>query len=121
MPERTAFVRFRKELVVRGLDKTLFDVVTCQLKAKAVTVKTGTFIDATLIASASHQDGDAKWSAHRTRKGECQPFCVSRFREQLCGSSSLDSDIGSDEAIPSEPPALARPSWRATSGGEGWR
>ena len=67
-PERTAFVRFRKELVARGLDKTLFDAVTCQLKAKAVTVKTGTLIDATVIASASHQDGDAKWSAHRTRK-----------------------------------------------------
>jgi transposase, IS5 family len=67
-PERTAFVRFRKELVVRGLDKTLFDAVTRQLKAKAVTIKTGTLIDATVIASASHQDSDAKWSAHRTRK-----------------------------------------------------
>jgi transposase, IS5 family len=52
MPERTAFVRFRKELVVRGLDKTLFDAGTCQLKAKAVAVKTGTLIDATVIASA---------------------------------------------------------------------
>ena len=73
-PERTAFVRFRKELVARGLDKTLFDAVTCQLKAKAVTVKTGTLIDATVIASASHQDGDAKWSAHRTRKAVQWPM-----------------------------------------------
>lgn len=40
--ERTAFVRFRKELVEHGLDKALFDTVTRQLKAKAVTVKTGT-------------------------------------------------------------------------------
>jgi len=67
-PERTAFVRFRKELVARGLDKALFDIVTRQLKAKAVTVKTGTLIDATVIASASHQDGEADWAAHRTRK-----------------------------------------------------
>ncbi len=67
-PERTAFVRFRKELVARGLDKVLFDIVTRQLKAKAVTVKTGTLIDATVIASASHQDGEAGWAAHRTRK-----------------------------------------------------
>jgi len=67
-PERTAFVRFRKELVARGLDKALFDIVTRQLKAKAVTVKTGTLIDATVIASASHQDGEAGWAAHRTRK-----------------------------------------------------
>jgi transposase, IS5 family len=67
-PERTAFVRFRKELAVRGLDRALFDIVTRQLTAKAVTVKTGTLIDATVIASASHQDDDAKWAAHRTRK-----------------------------------------------------
>ena len=67
-PERTAFVRFRKELVARGLDKALFDIVTRQLKAKAVTVKTGTLIDATVIASASHLDGEAGWAAHRTRK-----------------------------------------------------
>jgi transposase, IS5 family len=67
-PERTVFVRFRNELVVRGLNKALFDSVTCQLKAKTVTVKTGTLIDATVIASASHQDDEAKWAAHRTRK-----------------------------------------------------
>ena len=48
--------------------KALFDAVTRQLKAKAVTVKTGTLIDATVIASASHQDGEADWAAHRTRK-----------------------------------------------------
>jgi IS5 family transposase len=67
-PERTAFVRFRKELVARGLDKALFDIVTRQLKTKAVTVKTGTLVDATVIAPASHQDGEAGWAAHRTRK-----------------------------------------------------
>jgi Transposase domain (DUF772) len=68
--ERTAFVRFRKELVVRGLDKTLFDAVTRQLKAKVVAVKTGTLIDATVIASASHQDGDAS-GQHTERERPC--------------------------------------------------
>jgi IS5 family transposase len=33
-PERTAFVRFRKELVVRGLDKTLFNAVTFNSKPR---------------------------------------------------------------------------------------
>ena len=33
-----------------------------------MTVKTGTLIDATVIASASHQDGEAGWAARRTRK-----------------------------------------------------
>ena len=39
VPERTAFVRFRKALVAAGLDRTLFEVVTAQLKAKAVRAK----------------------------------------------------------------------------------
>ena len=38
-PERTAFVRFRRELVARGLDQALFEAAMDQLRAKAVTVK----------------------------------------------------------------------------------
>jgi IS5 family transposase len=67
-PEGTSFVRFRRELVSRGLDRLLFEAVTRQLKAKAVTVKTGTLIDATIIASASHGDGEAAWAGHQRRK-----------------------------------------------------
>jgi IS5 family transposase len=68
-PERTAFVRFRAELVRRGLDRTLFEVVTGQLEAKGVAVQTGTLVDATLIGSASiRQDGEARWAGHRSRK-----------------------------------------------------
>ena len=52
-PERTAFVRFRRELVRRGLDRALFEAVTRQLEAKGVMVRTGTLVDATLIPSAS--------------------------------------------------------------------
>jgi IS5 family transposase len=44
-PERTAFVRFRRQLIAKGLDKTLFDAVSGQLKVKAITVKTGTLVD----------------------------------------------------------------------------
>jgi transposase, IS5 family len=68
-PERTAFVRFRAELVRRGLDRTLFEVVTGQLEAKGVAVQTGTLGDATLIGSASiRQDDEARWAGHRSRK-----------------------------------------------------
>lgn len=66
--ERTAFVRFRGHLVVSRLDKALFEAVTGQLKAKAVTIKTGTLVDATVIASASHDDAEAAWCKHRRRK-----------------------------------------------------
>lgn len=67
-PERTTFVRFRRELVARGLDAILFETVTDQLRAKAVAVKTGTLIDATVIGSASETDTQARWSGHRARK-----------------------------------------------------
>lgn len=64
-PERTAFVRFRKSLALRELDKALFDEITAQLKTKAIKVKTGTLVDATIIASASEDDGEARWVKHK--------------------------------------------------------
>lgn len=66
-PERTAFVRFRKALVAHDLDRSLFHEITGQLKAKAITVKTGTLVDATIIASASEEDGEAHWVKHKGR------------------------------------------------------
>jgi len=66
-PERTTFVRFRKALVAQGLDRVLFDEITAQLKAKAIRVKTGTLVDATIIASASEDDADGHWVKHRGR------------------------------------------------------
>ena len=64
-PERTAFVRFRKVLATHSLDKTLFDEITLQLKAKAIQIKSGTLIDATIIASASKGDDEARWVKHK--------------------------------------------------------
>ena len=62
-PERTAFVRFRAELVRRRLDRILFDTVTRQLDARGVGVRTGTLVDATLIESASiRHDDEARWA-----------------------------------------------------------
>lgn len=67
-PERTAFVRFRRLLVAHKLDRALFEVVTSQLKSQAVTVKTGTLVDATIIVSASEQDDDARWVKHKGKR-----------------------------------------------------
>ena len=68
-PERTAFVRFRREVLARDLDRVLFAAVTDQLDAQGVTVKTGTLVDATLIASASiKSDDEARWAGHRRKK-----------------------------------------------------
>src|SRR5215211_3688480 len=68
-PERTAFVRFRRALLARALDRVLFAAVTDQLDAQGVIVKTGTLVDATLIASASiKSDDEARWAGHRRKK-----------------------------------------------------
>lgn len=67
-PERTAFVRFRRLLALHKLDRTLFETVTMQLKSKAVAVKTGTLVDATIIASASEGDSDARWVKHKGKR-----------------------------------------------------
>jgi transposase, IS5 family len=68
-PERTALVRFRRELLARDLDRVLFAAVTDQLDAQGVVVKTGTLVDATLIASASVKtDDQARWAGHRRKK-----------------------------------------------------
>jgi IS5 family transposase len=64
-PERTAFVRLRKRLAARGLDRDLFEAVTSQLRTKAITVKAGTLVDATIIASASENDSDGRWVKHK--------------------------------------------------------
>ena len=66
-PERTAFVRFRKELVARDLDGRLFDAVLAQLEAKGVVVNTGRLICATLLPSASKGDNDARWIGHHRK------------------------------------------------------
>ena len=68
-PERTAFVRFRRALAERGLDRAVFEVVTRRLEAKGVAVRTVTLVDATLVPSASvRRDGEARWAGHRRRK-----------------------------------------------------
>ena len=67
-PERTAFVRFRSELVRLKLDRALFPAITRQLDERGVVVRTGTLVDATLIPSASTLDDEARWAGHRRRK-----------------------------------------------------
>ena len=63
-PERTAFVRFRRELVARGLDAQLFAAVVRQLEAQGLAVKTGTLVDATVIRQAAKTDGEAEWCVY---------------------------------------------------------
>ena len=49
----------------RGLDGQLFEVITAQLREKAITIKTGTLVEATIIASASKDDDEGRWVKHK--------------------------------------------------------
>ena len=72
-PERTAFVRFRRELLRHGLDERLFDEITAQLKGKAIRIKTGTMVDATGVGSASRQHSRPSRSDRRRLDGAPRP------------------------------------------------
>ena len=50
------------------LGEKLFAATTAQLCAQQVSVKQGTLVDATIIASASKDDDEARWIKHRNRK-----------------------------------------------------
>ena len=109
-PERTAFVRFRKELVAHQLDRSLFLAVTAQLKSRAVTVKTGTLIDATIIASASEEDDEARWVKHK-RKRAVHGFKAhvgadvdtALVEEVSVTSANINDSRAGPEALPDNP------------------
>jgi len=67
-PERTAFVRFRRSLAKLDLGERLFEAITKQLCDRHISVKQGTLVDATIIASASKDDDEARWVKHKNRK-----------------------------------------------------
>jgi transposase, IS5 family len=58
-------VKLSDALIAHRLDRLLFKAVTAQLQSMAVTVKTGTLVDATIIASASEGDDEARWLKHK--------------------------------------------------------
>lgn len=63
------FARYRRKLVAHSLDRTLCEAVTAQLRTRAVTVKAGTPVDATVIASASEDDDEGRWVKHKGKPG----------------------------------------------------
>ena len=70
----------------------------------------------------SDRPSKARWATRsRTRRRDHSPFL--KFNSQTSAGYLLlpSGALGLTEAIPSEPPSLARPDRRADDGGEGWR
>lgn len=109
-PERTAFVRFRKALIAQNLDRLLFTTITAQLKAKAITVKTGTLVDATIIASASEDDDDARWVKHKGKpavhgfKAHVGADAETALVEEIAvTSANINDGRAGPDALPDDP------------------
>jgi hypothetical protein len=67
-----------RRIGARRIEARAVDGVTSQLKARAVTVKTGTLVDATAITSASHDDAEAAWSRPVLRRYRRLPRRIGR-------------------------------------------
>ena len=57
-----------KGLVKSALDGPLFRETTDQLAARAIRVRAGALVDATVVAPANRRDQEADGSGHRSRK-----------------------------------------------------
>ena len=109
-PASTAFVRYRRQLVAHNLDRALFETVTMQLRLKAVTVKTGTLVDATIIASASEGDDEARWVKHKGKsavhgvKAHVGADADTALVEQVSvTSANINDGRAGPEALPDNP------------------
>lgn len=61
-------MRVRRVLAKLDLGERLFEVIAAQLCERHIMVKQGTLVDATIIASASKEDEDARWVKHKNKK-----------------------------------------------------
>ncbi len=129
-PERTAFVRFRRVVIAHGLDRVLFERVTADLKARAITVKTGTLVDATIIAWASETDEDGRWVKHKGRaavhgfKAHVGADASTALVEQVAVTpANVNDGRAGPDALPEDPgvcrQCLSRRAFRQCGSGQG--
>ncbi len=73
IPDRVSILRFRHLLEAHDLSPKILEVINAQLAAQGLMLKTGTVVDATLIAAPSstkNKDGQRDPEMHQTKKGE---------------------------------------------------
>ena len=72
IPDRVSILRFRHLLEAHDLSPKILEVINAQLAAQGLMLKTGTVVDATLIAAPSstkNKDGERDPEMHQTKKG----------------------------------------------------
>ena len=72
LPDETTILNFRRRLEAQGLGRGLFEEVNAHLKAHGHELRTGTLVDATIIAAPSstkNRKGERDPEMHQTKKG----------------------------------------------------
>lgn len=72
IPDETTILNFRRLLETHGLSRQIFERVNAHLARKGQSLRSGTIVDATIIAAPSstkNQDGKRDPEMHQTRKG----------------------------------------------------
>jgi IS5 family transposase len=97
--------------------------VTHQFKAQAITVKTGTLVDATIISAATYWDKETAWAGHERRKA-AQGFKAhvaadadtALVKEGIVTPGNLNDRHASSEVGSDEPGAIyAHSAYRGTA------
>ena len=109
-PERTALVRFSRELLRHGLDQILFDLITVRLRRRAVQGNTGTLVDASVVGAASEDEAEAGWAEHSRRRAvhgykmPCQADADTALVEQLAViTGNVHDGNHGESALPPDP------------------
>ena len=72
LPDESTILRFRHLLEEQGLSQQIMDTINATLATKGLMLKTGTVVDATLIAAPSstkNSSGERDPEMHQTKKG----------------------------------------------------
>ena len=72
IPDRVSILRFRHLLEAHGLSPRILQIINDKLSAQGLMLKSGTVVDATLIAAPSstkNKDGKRDSEMHQTKKG----------------------------------------------------
>ena len=72
VPDATTLLKFRRLLLANDLTKTLFDEINAHLAEQGLLMRSGTIVDATIIAAPSstkNAKGERDPDMHQTKKG----------------------------------------------------
>jgi IS5 family transposase len=97
IPDRVSILRFRHLLEAHDLSPKILEVINAQLAVQGLMLKTGTVVDATLIAAPSstkNKDGERDPEMHQTKKGNQWHFGMKAHIGVDADSGLVHSVIG---------------------------